>query len=172
MKKTAHEKRIKRKIIAREHTFFASCAPGLKRFLANEIIVHNLSSKKIILKPGGVEFFGKVHDCYLANLHLRCPIRILMRIAEFKAENFSTFEEKLGKYDFELLLQKNAKLNFHVSTKKSRLYHTDAIAQRAETIISNKLLTHENILSNTRDTISHDIFIRAENNRFEISIDS
>ncbi len=172
MKKTAHEKRIKRKIIAREHTFFASCAPGLKKFLANEIIDHNLSSKKIILKQGGVEFFGKVHDCYLANLYLRCPIRILMRIPEFKAENFSTLEKKLDKYDFELLLQKNAKLNFHVSTKNSRLYHSDAIAQRAETIISNKLLTHENILSNTKDTISHDIFIRAENNRFEISIDS
>ncbi len=46
MKKTAHEKRIKRKIIAREHTFFASCAPGIKKLLANEIIDHNLSSKK------------------------------------------------------------------------------------------------------------------------------
>ncbi len=172
MKKTAHEKRIKRKIIAREHTFFASCAPGLKKPLANEIIHHNLSSKKIILKQGGVEFFGKVHDCYLANLYLRCPIRILMRVASFKAENFSTFEEQLAKYDFELLLQKNAKLNFHVSTKKSRLYHTDAIAQRAETIISNKLLIHENTLPDFKENISHDIFIRAENDRFEISLDS
>jgi putative N6-adenine-specific DNA methylase len=172
MKKTAFEKRIKRRIIAKEHTFFASCAPGLKRLLADEILNLNIESKSIILKKGGVEFFGRLHDCYLANLYLRCPIRILMRVAKFKAENFTTLEKRLTECDWELLLQKNAKLNFHVSTKKSRLYHTSAIAQRADTIISSKLLMHDNIPPRTRDDISHDIFIRAEKDRFEISLDS
>ena len=174
MKKTALEKRIKKKIIAKEHTFFASCAPGLKKLLVSEINNLNLESKKIVLKQGGVEFFGKVHDCYLANLYLRCPIRILMRITAFKAENFSTLEEKIAKYDWELLLQKSAKITFHVSTKKSRLYHTSAIAQRAEKIISTKLLTNgtNKISPDTKENVFHDIFIRAENDRFEISLDS
>ena len=120
MKKTALEKRIKRNVIARKHTFFASCAPGLKTLLVNEINNLNIKSKKINIREGGVEFFGKIHDCYLANLHLRIPIRILMRIEEIKSEKYSTLEEKLGKYDWELLLQKNAKLNFHVSYTLSR----------------------------------------------------
>jgi len=180
MKKTALEKRIKRKIIARDHTFFASCAPGLKNLLAKEINNLDFESKNIVLKQGGVEFFGKIHDCFLANLHLRCPIRILMRIAEFKAENFSTLEKKLEKIDWELLLHKNTKLKFHVSTKKSRLYHTDAIAQRAEKIISRRLSSHDSngaynegssTLLNT-NIICNEIFIRAENDRFEISLDS
>ena len=165
MKKTALEKRIKRRVIAQEHTFFASCAPGVKKLLIQEIVNLNLESNKIVTKTGGVEFFGKIHDCYLANLYLRIPIRILLRIQNFKADSFATFEKKIEKIDWELFLQKNAKLNFHVSTKKSRLYHTDAIAQRAEKIISQKL----SILDKS---ITHEIFIRAENNRFEISLDS
>jgi len=168
MKKTALEKRIKRKIIAQKHTFFASCAPGLKRLLAKEIGDLNLESKKIVARKGGIEFSGKVHDCYLANLNLRSPIRILMRVAKFKAENFPTLEKNLENLDFELLLQQNADLNFHVSTKKSRLYHTGAITQRADAIISNKLLSP----GADRKNICHDIYIRAENDHFEISLDS
>ncbi len=124
MKKTAFEKRIKRRIIAKEHTFFASCAPGLKTLLIQEIADLNLESKKIVEKKGGVEFFGKIHDCYLANLHLRIPIRILMRINNFKADTFSMLEKKIDAIDWELLLQKNSNLKFHVSTKKSILYPT------------------------------------------------
>ena len=176
MKKTAFEKRIKRRIIAQDQTFFASCAPGLKTLLAHEISNLNLKSKKIITKKGGIEFFGKVHDCYLANLYLRCPGKILMRVGKFKAENFSTLEKKLEQIDWELLLQKNAKLNFHVSTKQSRLYHTKAIAQRADKIISQKLFTLGNTIDNNEDNhnkaISHEIFIRAENDHFQISLDS
>ncbi len=172
MKKTAFEKRIKRRIIAQEHTFFASCAPGLKTLLAQEIVDLNLESKKIAAKKGGVEFFGKIHDCYLANLHLRIPIRILMRIKSFKADKFSILEKKINEIDWELLLQKNSNLKFHISTKKSKLYHTDAIAQRVEKIISEKLTVLENSPKKQAKKFTHELFIRAENNRFEISLDS
>jgi len=170
--KTAFEKRIKRRILAKEHTFFASCAPGLKTLLTQEIENLNLESKKIAPKKAGVEFYGKIHDCYLANLRLRIPIRILMRVQTFKAENFSTLEQKLDQFDWELLLQKNARLNFHVSTKKSRLYHTDAISERARKIITRKLSMVGDITDIQNDDTSHDIFIRAENDLFEISLDS
>jgi putative N6-adenine-specific DNA methylase len=172
MKKTAFEKRLKRRIIAQDHIFFASCAPGLKNLLGQEIAGLKLESKNIVPKKGGIEFFGKIHDCYMANLHLRIPIRILMRIKSFKAENFSTLEKKFEEVDWELLLTKDSNLNFHVSTKKSRLYHTDAIAERAGRIISGKLSNLERNINIQAKACSHDLFIRGENNRFEISLDS
>ncbi len=172
MKKTALEKRIKRRIIAKNHTFFASCAPGLKNLLIQEIANLNLESKKIITKAGGVEFSGKLHDCYLANLNLRIPIRILMRINKFKADNFSALEKQIEKIDFELFLRTGADLNFHVSTTKSKLYHTKAIAQRVEKIIISKLLNCEKPMGQKQSDFTHDIFIRSENNNFDISLDT
>jgi len=174
LKKTAFEKRVKRKIIAREHTFFASCAPGLKTLLANEIMALNMRSEKIAIKKGGLEFSGKLHDCYTANLKLRCPIRILMRIGRFKAENFSTLEKKLMDLDIELILKTDTKLNFYVSAKGSRLYHTSAIAKRADKILTCKLSkTPGGIITKEKNRpVIQDIFIRAEDDHFEISIDS
>ena len=55
MGKTALEKRIKRNIIAKDHTFFASCAPGLKTLLVNEIENLNIESKKIIAIPDEIK---------------------------------------------------------------------------------------------------------------------
>ncbi|MEA1968785.1 MAG: hypothetical protein U9N77_11290 [Thermodesulfobacteriota bacterium] len=74
---------------------------------------------------------------------------------------------------------------YEVSTKHSRLYHTQAIAARAKGIIENYLACDrqvtwdrkvKNIESPARGTKNfnarHTLFIRAENDQFEISLDA
>ena len=96
MKKTPLEKRIKRQITGRKHIFFAVCAPGLTRLCFRENTNLPLELENVSMEDGGVEFTGSVYDCYHANLYLRSPSRILMRVAEFKAENFRTLDKKLN----------------------------------------------------------------------------
>ncbi|MBF0411968.1 MAG: hypothetical protein HQK70_04550 [Desulfamplus sp.] len=198
-KKTPLEKRVKRRITARSHRFFAVCSPGLKQLCYREMTAlinkynhqtndsHQLESdllkselsiqfRDIEIIPGGVEFTGSVQDCYCANLYLRSPSRILMRIATFKAENFRTLEKKMGEIEWELYINQSLPLHFEVSAKSSRLYHTDAIAQRAHQVIKEHFSKLSNIYVSLDNPavpkIVQTIMIRAEDDSFQISIDS
>jgi len=184
MKKTPLEKRIKRRVTARKQLFFAVTPPGLKRLCHREISRLPLALEEITMIPGGVEFKGSLHDCYAASLHLRSPSRITMRIARFKAENFRTLEKKLNAVEWELYLSRKFPVACEVSTHHSRLYHKDAIAERTEAAVRERLESLDQGPpkasgkpgSGTTPAKSRHspftLFIRAQDDQFEISLDA
>jgi len=172
MKTSAFEKRIKRRIVGREHTFFAVCSPGLKNICQREMLDLGLSEENLKMTLGGIEFNSKPDTCFFLNRHLRSPSRILMRISRFKADSFEKLEKKIDLIDWILYLPQNHLLKFNVTTRKSRLYHSDAIAQRCEKIIQNQLNSDGSSGSSIDDKTSQTVYIRAENNDFTISLDS
>ncbi len=166
------EKRIKRRITARKQSFFAACSPGLTKLCFREIQGLNQELESLAVVSGGVEFSGRVHDGYLANLCLRSPSRITMEVTRFKAENFRTLEKKLKAVNWELYLVKGAAISFEVSTRQSRLYHKGAIAQRAAAVIDDYLkgpvVSYDSGKTQGRFTL----FIRGIRDRFIVSLDS
>src|SRR5210317_282755 len=89
-------KRIKRHVIGRERTFFAATPPGFEPLCLQELSNLHPAVGNARVTPGGVEFSGRLDDCYRANLNLRLPNRILMRISAFKSSNFRQLEKKIG----------------------------------------------------------------------------
>ncbi len=171
MKITAFEKRIKRRIIGREHNFFAACSPGLKKICKSEMLASGFPEDKLKVIEGGIEFQSKPEICMLLNLHLRSPLKILMRINQFKADSFRKLEKKIDAIDWNLYLPLNANLKFNVTSKKSRLYHSDAIAQRCEKIILNQL-NLGSLTPSAKNKSNQTIYIRVEHDDFTISLDS
>jgi len=172
MKTSSFEKRIKRRIIGREHLFFAVCSPGLKKICRNEMLELGFSKDSLKEIPGGIEFKSKLETCLLFNLHLRSPSRILMRINQFKADSFKKLEKKINAIDWILYLPENSNLKFNVTTRKSRLYHSDAVAQRCEKIIQDQLNLGSAFTSSSKNQLNQTIYIRADNDEFTISLDS
>jgi putative N6-adenine-specific DNA methylase len=172
MKITAFEKRVKRRITGRKHDFFVVCAPGLKKICHNEMLATGFSKENLKIVQGGIEFKSNLNTCIQFNLNLRSPSRILMRIATFKADSFKKLEKKLNAIDWILYLPKNNSIGFSVTTKKSRLYHSDAIAQRCEQIILSHFKSDDAFLTPSKKTIPQTIFIRAEDDNFTVSIDT
>ncbi|MDM8517467.1 hypothetical protein QUF76_14810 [Desulfobacterales bacterium HSG16] len=127
---TALLKRIRRHVIGKKHEFFISTSPGLEKLCLAELMELPLSEKDAKTVFGGVEFFGKLYDCYIANLCLRTANRILMRMAAFKAESFRQLEKKLADIPWELYLYPDSVFSVSVTSKHSRLYHSDAVAER------------------------------------------
>ena len=121
---------------------------------------------------GGIEFKSKPETCLLFNLYLRSPSRILMRISQFKADSFKKLEKKIDGIDWILYLPQNCCLKFNVTTKKSRLYHSDAIAQRCEKIIQNQLNLGSAFTSSAKNKSSQTIYVRADHEDFTISLDT
>jgi putative N6-adenine-specific DNA methylase len=73
-----------------------------------------------------------------------------MHLADFKAENFRELEKKAAEIPWELYLQSHPErsnvgcevegsLDIHVTCKHSRLYHSDAIAERLQNVIEEVL---------------------------------
>jgi putative N6-adenine-specific DNA methylase len=180
MTDSAFARRVKRRVSARVHDFFAVCPPGLRQVCARELTRLNLGIHDIQVVPGGVNFSGKLADACPANLWLRSPSRILMRLARFRATHFSLLEKKLSDIDWELFLPAGTDPSIQVTTHTSRLYHSDAIAQRCGPIIraaldvkpaDTDLYSSGKDISPQKDILTQMVMIRAVNDRFEISLD-
>jgi len=170
---TSNQKRIKRHVIGPAHTFFATTPPGLESLCAREIAALPADINQIEIISGGVTFSCRLKGCYTANLHLRIPNRILMRLTDFKATNFRQLEKKLLQFPWELYLSPSSDLNFSVKARHSRLFHTTAIAQRMETCIRRRVPrapSGEPRLQNKKD--SQHLYVRAMDDHLFVSLDS
>ncbi|MDP2862709.1 MAG: hypothetical protein Q8N95_07945 [Desulfobacterales bacterium] len=165
-------KRVKRRVTGREKDFFAATSPGLESLCLNELKTFAETGKEFIAMEGGVQFTGRITDCFSANLNLRTANRILMRIGEFKATNFMQLEKKLSDFPWELFLPANARPGINTSTKQSRLYHKDAIAEIFAASIEKRFASN-GIRNSSKDaSTDQQVFVRAENDRFIVSLDS
>ena len=171
-KPTAFEKQVKRRVTARDHPFFAVCPPGLTRFCKNEILAHGIDPEKLEITRGGIEFSARPDTCMNLNLTLGSPSRILMRIGQFKATGFHQFETGMAAIEWDLFLPKNTIPLFKVHTRKSALYHSDALAQRGKAVVLRHPGLQVSPHCSTNDTHIQTIYIRAEQDRFHISLDT
>ncbi|MBO5532006.1 MAG: RNA methyltransferase [Fibrobacter sp.] len=143
-KSSALEKRLKRQVIGKPHRFQAVVPLGFEQTLFHELcsILKSDDSAEAsdtnflphITGDGKVEFTAKITDAWKAVAYSRVANRILMHLADFKAENFRELEKKAAEIPWELYLAQKG-VHIHVSCKHSRLYHSDAIAERLYKII-------------------------------------
>ncbi|MDJ0781230.1 MAG: THUMP domain-containing protein [Desulfosarcinaceae bacterium] len=166
----AFQKRIKRRVTAREHTFFAVTAPGVERLCAQELA--HLSAAPAAIEPiaGGVRFRSRLTTLYLANRHLRTATRILMRLTEFKATRFDQIYARLKDFPWELYLYGDQVFHIHVRTRHSRLYHRRAIADQVEHSLQERLAVHG--VSTPGPPIPQRIHVRLDQDRVTLSLDS
>ncbi|SOD12004.1 putative N6-adenine-specific DNA methylase [Fibrobacter sp. UWB16] len=147
----ALEKRIKKHIIGKPHRFLAVSPLGFEQTLSREldcILGDNATEQPHSTGDGKVEFTTKLTEAWKVVAVSRIANRVLMEVASFRAENFRELEKKASEIPWELYLDRNVilskakdpvksgnALNIHVTCKHSRLYHSDAIAERLYKII-------------------------------------
>jgi putative N6-adenine-specific DNA methylase len=113
---------------------FAVSAPGLEEIAAAEIT--QLDVRGVTRIDGGVELTGPRSILYDANLRLRTVSRIVVRLAEFHASSFHELERRAARVAWEEYLVPGSHFQFRVTCRKSRLYHSDAVAERfAEAVV-------------------------------------
>ena len=136
----ALEKRIKRQVIGKQHRFLAVSPLGFEQTLVKELeLISAEPSAELphVTGDGKVEFTAKITEAWRIVAYSRIANRVLMEVANFKAENFRELEKKASEIPFELYLATNHQplTTIHVTCKHSRLYHSDAIAERLQKII-------------------------------------
>ncbi|MDR3575004.1 MAG: class I SAM-dependent RNA methyltransferase [Anaerolineaceae bacterium] len=130
------------------YQLFAVTVPGLEPFTQAELAGLGIKSRLPKVhhtegepreEAGGVEFEASLSDLYCANLHLRSANRILVRLGEFYAAAFSELRTKASRLPWELYLKPGQPVTLRVTCHKSRLYHSDAVAERVAGAISDHL---------------------------------
>jgi putative N6-adenine-specific DNA methylase len=90
-----------------------------------------------ITTEGGVAFEGDIPLLYKANLSLRTASRVIVRVAKFHADSFHELERRAKQIPWDQYATKGSRVQFRVTCRKSRLYHSDAVAERlTESIVS------------------------------------
>lgn len=107
---------------------WAVAAPGVEPFLEAEL--RALGFSDAAASTGGVQFSCDARGLARANMQSRIASRIVVRLAAFKALAFHELERAARRVEWARMLGPNATYRLRVTAKKSRLYHSDAIAQR------------------------------------------
>lgn len=107
---------------------FVICAPGLETVTGAEMLRIGIKPTKV--EAGGISCVGSVQDVMRLNLWLRTASRVVVRVAEFHASTFHELERRAKKIEWNRFVDDKAPVGFRVTCKKSKLYHSDAVAER------------------------------------------
>ncbi len=172
-----------------ELQLFAVCAPGLEPFTAHELRGLDLlrspspSGKAPMERglggeAGGVEFTGALRDLYHANLHLRTASRVLVRLGAFYAAAFSELRKKASRLPWEHYLRPGQPVALRVTCHKSRLYHSEGVAERVAGAIEDRLGRPVEHMKSKSDSQAEAaaaaqlIVVRLDHDHCQISLDS
>ncbi len=162
-------KRIGRQVRGKNHLFFIGTPPGFEMICLKELKASSVAGKHAIPVKGGIEFEGRLTDCYSANLELRTANRILMRITSFKATNFHQLLKKIMNTPWELYLFAQTLADIKITAHHSRLFHTKAVADYIAKGIAKRL---EKFGITASTSFPQNLYVRIIADQFFISLDS
>ena len=116
---------------------FLVTAPGLESALVAEAREKGFQGPAPIL--GGVTVTGGWPEVWRANLELRGAVRVLARVAEFRAMHLAQLDKRAHKVPWTRILRPDVPFRVEASCRKSRIYHEGAAAQRIKTAIKDTL---------------------------------
>ena len=108
---------------------FAIVAPGLEALALTEARGLGLPAE-LQAGGGGIAWRGDLRSVLVANAGLRIASRVVVRLATFEARSFAELERHARQIPWASVVTPGAAVRFRVTCKKSKLYHSDAVAQR------------------------------------------
>jgi putative N6-adenine-specific DNA methylase len=116
---------------------FAATAPGLAPITAAELTELGIRPREV--DASGVAFDATQAELQRANLWLRTASRVTVRLAQFRAEAFHELERHARQVPWERVLDGERPVRLRVTCRKSRLYHSDAVAERVADAIAHRV---------------------------------
>jgi len=151
---------------------YAVTPPGLEAVVGAELAALGITGA---VAAGGVEWEGDVAGLRLANLHLRCATRVLLRLAEFHARTFFELERHAARVPWEQVVANGGTVALRVTAKKSKLYHEGAIAERLQAAIVRRTNASFVVSGVDEEEGAADLqllIVRVSRDQFTISADS
>jgi putative N6-adenine-specific DNA methylase len=121
----------------KDFEIFLATAPGLESVLCEEVRGKGFKRPKPV--PGGVVIKGGWPEVWRANLWIRGAGRVLARIDEFRVLHLAQLDARARRVPWADVLRADIPFRVEATCAKSRIYHSDAAAERIETAIRKTL---------------------------------
>lgn len=165
------------------YRLFAVTAPGLEPYTAAELTALGLSPLPPVSisgpgeakeESGGLEFEASTTDLFRTNLLLRTANRIIYRLGEFTAVSFPELRKKAARLPWETVLKPGQPVAIRVTCHKSKLYHSDGVAERVAGAISDTLgkVSPVQKFNETVSPLPQLILVRFHHDACTISVDT
>src|SRR5438128_6504720 len=118
--------------------FFATCARGLEKILAEEL--HDLRADRIEPGRGGVQFHGDLALLYRANLWLRTAVRVLWPILEFPVHSPEELYDAVQSIDWSRYMTPEHTLAVDCNVRDSAITHSKYAALRVKDAICDQFV--------------------------------
>lgn len=162
--------------MASESIFFVNCPLNYESELIHEIEsfwfqlmdLDGLPTRSVlpefIIQAGGIEFKAPLHLGLQINFFSKIALRVLLRLGRFNARYFDQFEKVLSDMNLEKYLEPQ-KINIHIDSAKSRLFHEGNLLEACQ-----KVLARKNYLSSKEPAIG--LFLRLFKDQVTVSLDT
>jgi putative N6-adenine-specific DNA methylase len=158
---------------------FAVATPGVAPLVAAECVALGLTPREV--STAGVAVDLTPAELFTLNCWTRLASRVLVRLAQFEARDFSTLEKQAARVPWARVLSAGASVRLRVTCRKSRLYHSDAVAERVARSLT-AVMSGVQVSGRARDdedddsaddaALSQLIVVRFDRDRCTISADS
>lgn len=149
---------------ATSYLFFLQCSVGLEDLLLDEVKALGFRGQK---DQGGVSVRAPLDGLYRLCLRSRLTESIRFRIKEFEAEDFPALKKEVEKAPLRAYLAPGAPVRVKVVSHKSRLWHSGAVKQRVEEVLTGRCGL---VLDEGDD--SHVVHVRVVENRVQLSLEA
>ncbi len=147
---------------------FVHVGPGLEPILAAELRELGLSRLRVL--AGGVELRVTLPELELICRRSLCAESVRTRLKAFDARTFPELERGIEKLPLGAYFRGRASPRIDVVCHKSRLWHSDAVAERVQSALSRRLGVPES--ESSEETEGPRLFVRMENDRVTVSVDA
>jgi 23S rRNA G2445 N2-methylase RlmL len=117
--------------------FFATCAAGTERALADEL--REIGLERLRVDRAGVSFTGKWEHAFRVCFESRIAVRVLRPVAEFECRDEKELYDGVRSVDWSEHLHAGLTLAVTAVSRESRLSHTMFVAQRTKDAIVDQL---------------------------------
>lgn len=170
-------RKVPRSTPPRQHDAFVVAAPGLAELVAAEVAALGITPREVT--PSGIAVSVDDAGLFALNAQLRIASRVIVRLAEFPARDFATLEKQAARVAWSRVIPTGSSVRLRVTCRKSRLYHSDAVAERvargitgAVANVSVTTKAHADDDDEADETPSQLIVVRFERDVCTISADS
>jgi len=148
------------------YQFYAVVLPGLEALATQELT--SLAAHDIRSESGGVRFAGTLDTLYRVSLRACCITRIQVRVGKCHAMALPELQHHVASMAWERFIPKGAKVVVQASAEKSKLMHSDHIAEYVLAGI------HDALGKRLQKPCGHEqhVYVHIKNNRCDIRVDA
>lgn len=149
---------------------FLIIPPGLEDLAERELKAKLPPVKYEVIK-GGIEVIADLNWLVNAHLLLKIPVRMLLRLTDFKVRDFPKLHQKFEKFPWKDYLS-HPEPEWEITCRKSRLMHTGRIEETIKEALSKALVKQPLSQDWKRKNYSPQTFyVRIEDDHLTLSLD-